>query len=54
MEPPEKPVAQCRRLMRDDVERVLHQMRLEHCDGGGPRALHDLRQCREMRLLALV
>ena len=54
MKPSEKPVAQCRRLMRDDVERVLHQMRLEHCDGGGARALHDLRQCREMRLLALV
>jgi hypothetical protein len=31
------------RLMRDDVERVLHQMPLEHRDGGGAGALHDLR-----------
>jgi hypothetical protein len=29
-------------------------MLLEHRHGGGPRAPHDLRQCREMGLFALV
>ena len=54
VEAPEKPVGQRRALMRDEVERIAHQMAVQDRNGGGPRALHQMRQCGEMGLLALV
>ena len=54
MEPPEKAVRQRCRLVRHQVERVAHQVAVEHCDGGGARAVDQMRQGGEMGLLAVV
>jgi hypothetical protein len=40
--------------MRDNVERVMHQVAVEHRDGGGPGTLDQMGQGGEMGLLALV
>src|SRR4051794_23806478 len=50
----EEPVDQGRRLMRDNVERVIDEMAFEHRDGSGPGALDQIGERSEMGLLALV
>src|SRR5947209_7757558 len=41
-ETPEEPVDQGRRLMRDNVERVMDEMAFEHRDGSGPGTLDQM------------
>ena len=54
MEPPEEPVAYRRALMRHKVERVAHQVAVQHRDGGNPRAFDQMGERDEVSLLALV
>ncbi len=51
---PRKPSISAARLVRHQVERVMHQVAVEHRDRGGARPLHQMRECCEMGLLALV
>ena len=54
MKASEKPVGQRRALMRHEVERIAHQVAVQHRDGGGPGALHQMGKRREVGLLTLV
>jgi len=54
MEPPEEPVAYRRALMRHKVERVAHQVAVQHRDGGSPGAFDQMGERGEVSLLALV
>ncbi len=54
VETSEKPVDQRRGLMRDQVERVVHQMAVQHRDGGGASALDQMREGAKVGLLTLV
>ena len=54
MEAAEEAVGQCRALVRDQVERVVHQVTVEQGDRGGARPLHQVCERAEMGLLALV
>jgi len=40
--------------MRDEVERVTHQVAVQHRDGGGPGALDQMGERGEVGLLTLV
>ena len=54
METPEKSIGQRSALMRHQVERIAHQVAIQHRHGSGPGASAQMRQGGEMSLLALV
>ena len=54
MEPAEEPVSQCRALMRQQVERIAHEVAIQHRNGSRTGTLTEMRQSDEMSLLALI
>jgi hypothetical protein len=54
METPQESVGQRRALMRHQVERIAHQVAVQHRDRGGPGASAQMRQGGEMGSLAFI
>ena len=54
MKTPEKSVGQRRALMRHQVERIAHQVAVQHRDSGAPGALAQMRQGGKMSLFAFI
>jgi hypothetical protein len=54
METPQESIGQRRALMRHQVERIAHQVAVQHRDRGGPGASAQMRQGGEMSLLAFI